>query len=148
MHPLLSEYTLVRVLASMDSAVTLHPLAISNQAPHPVLPYASLPLHRAAQLVGWCGGQATHNQPFGVNPHFVETSSLYDPSLWAAIDQLSNGSYGTKLSFNPNGIPYGFIYPVVRGIHGSLVSFKQDLRSLEASTSSPLPAMVCEETLV
>ena len=73
-------------------------------------------------MTGWCNGEALQNEPFGVNPHFVEDSLLYDPTVWTQLREVDNGSYSVRLKFNPNGIPYGFIFPVV----SSLLTMRQD----------------------
>ena len=53
-----------------------------------------------------------------MNPHFLSTSPLFDPTLLSNKSQLDNSSFGFKLQYNPQGLPYGFIYPRVRkGVH-------------------------------
>ncbi|CAI5983995.1 unnamed protein product, partial [Closterium sp. NIES-65] len=61
-------------------------------------------------LAGWCSN-GTSTEPFGVNPHFLPTSAIYDSAASANITQLDNNTFGFKLKFNPQGLPYGFIYP-------------------------------------
>ena len=63
--------------------------------------------------MGWFNSASSVNQPFGLNPHFVEDSPLYDPTVWSKMAELDNPSYSVKLQYNPNGVPYGFIFPVV-----------------------------------
>ncbi|CAI5462638.1 unnamed protein product [Closterium sp. Yama58-4] len=62
-------------------------------------------------LAGWCSN-GTSREPFGVNPHFLPTSAIYDSAATANITQLDNNTFGVKLRFNPQGLPYGFIYPM------------------------------------
>ncbi|CAI5468681.1 unnamed protein product [Closterium sp. Yama58-4] len=62
-------------------------------------------------LAGWCSN-GTSREPFGVNPHFLPTSAIYDSAASANMSQLDNSTFGVKLRFNPQGLPYGFIYPV------------------------------------
>ncbi|CAI5484981.1 unnamed protein product, partial [Closterium sp. Yama58-4] len=62
-------------------------------------------------LGGWCSN-GTSTEPFGVNPHFLPTSAIYDSAASANMSQLDNSTFGFKLKFNPNGVPYGFIYPL------------------------------------
>ncbi|CAI5986316.1 unnamed protein product [Closterium sp. NIES-65] len=62
-------------------------------------------------LGGWCSSGPSR-QPFGVNPHFLPTSPIYDSAASANMSQLDNSTFGSKLLFNPQGLPYGFIYPV------------------------------------
>ncbi|CAI7737974.1 unnamed protein product [Closterium sp. NIES-54] len=79
-------------------------------------------------LAGWCSN-GTSREPFGVNPHFLPTSSLYDPVAAAAaastLLQSTNASASASTSvgadgggghavLNPQGLPYGFEYPVDR----------------------------------
>ena len=66
-----------------------------------------------SQLTGWCSQPQPVLQPFGVNPHFLPSSSLYNPTLTANITALDNTSFGMRLLFNPQNLPYGFIPPVV-----------------------------------
>ncbi|CAI5535095.1 unnamed protein product [Closterium sp. Naga37s-1] len=61
-------------------------------------------------LAGWCSN-GTSREPYGVNPHFLPTSSLYDGAAAANMSQLDNHTFGVKLQFNPQGLPYGFIRP-------------------------------------
>ncbi|CAI5951937.1 unnamed protein product [Closterium sp. NIES-64] len=62
-------------------------------------------------LEGWCSN-GTSTEPFGVNPHFLPTSAIYDSAASANMSQLDNSTFGVKLRFNPQGLPYGFIYPM------------------------------------
>ncbi|CAI7792479.1 unnamed protein product [Closterium sp. NIES-53] len=62
-------------------------------------------------LAGWCSN-GTSTEPFGVNPHFLPTSAIYDSAASANMTQLDNNTFGVKLRFNPQGLPYGFIYPI------------------------------------
>ncbi|CAI5517575.1 unnamed protein product [Closterium sp. Naga37s-1] len=62
-------------------------------------------------LGGWCSN-GTSTEPFGVNPHFLPTSAIYDSAASANMSQLDNNTFGFKLQFNPQGLPYGFIYPL------------------------------------
>ncbi|CAI5983985.1 unnamed protein product [Closterium sp. NIES-65] len=62
-------------------------------------------------LAGWCSN-GTSLEPFGVNPHFLPTSAIYDSAASANMSQLDNNTFGVKLKFNPQGLPYGFIYPM------------------------------------
>ncbi|CAI5484993.1 unnamed protein product [Closterium sp. Yama58-4] len=62
-------------------------------------------------LAGWCSN-GTSLEPFGVNPHFLPTSAIYDSAASANMSQLDNNTFGVKLRFNPQGLPYGFIYPI------------------------------------
>ncbi|GJP56723.1 hypothetical protein CLOM_g15776 [Closterium sp. NIES-68] len=62
-------------------------------------------------LAGWCSN-GTSREPFGVNPHFLPTSAIYDSAATANMSQLDNNTFGFKLKFNPQGLPYGFIYPI------------------------------------
>ncbi|CAI5990886.1 unnamed protein product [Closterium sp. NIES-64] len=62
-------------------------------------------------LGGWCSN-GTSTEPFGVNPHFLPTSAIYDSAASANMSQLDNNTFGFKLKFNPQGLPYGFIYPM------------------------------------
>ncbi|CAI7792460.1 unnamed protein product [Closterium sp. NIES-53] len=62
-------------------------------------------------LAGWCSN-GTSTEPFGVNPHFLPTSAIYDSAASANMSQLDNNTFGFKLRFNPQGLPYGFIYPM------------------------------------
>ncbi|CAI5951941.1 unnamed protein product [Closterium sp. NIES-64] len=57
-------------------------------------------------------GNGTSTEPFGVNPHFLPTSAIYDSAASANMSQLDNNTFGFKLKFNPQGLPYGFIYPM------------------------------------
>ncbi|CAI5476233.1 unnamed protein product [Closterium sp. Yama58-4] len=61
-------------------------------------------------LEGWCSN-GTSLEPYGVNPHFLPSSSLYDGSAGANMSELDNGTFGVKLQFNAQGFPYGFIRP-------------------------------------
>ncbi|CAI5509661.1 unnamed protein product [Closterium sp. Naga37s-1] len=71
-------------------------------------------------LGGWCSsGPST--KPFGVNPHFLPTSPIYDSAASANMTQLDNSTFGSKLLFNPQGLPYGFIYPIEGLLHFPLV---------------------------
>ncbi|CAI5983991.1 unnamed protein product [Closterium sp. NIES-65] len=56
-------------------------------------------------LAGWCSN-GTSREPFGVNPHFLPTSAIYDSAASANMNQLDNNT------LNPQNLPYGFIYPV------------------------------------
>ncbi|CAI5517574.1 unnamed protein product, partial [Closterium sp. Naga37s-1] len=56
-------------------------------------------------LAGWCSN-GTSTEPFGVNPHFLPTSAIYDSAASANMSQLDNNT------LNPQNLPYGFIYPV------------------------------------
>ncbi|CAI5951940.1 unnamed protein product [Closterium sp. NIES-64] len=56
-------------------------------------------------LAGWCSN-GTSREPFGVNPHFLPTSAIYDSAASANMSQLDNNT------LNPQNLPYGFIYPV------------------------------------
>ncbi|CAI7854826.1 unnamed protein product [Closterium sp. NIES-54] len=56
-------------------------------------------------LEGWCSN-GTSREPFGVNPHFLPTSAIYDSAASANMTQLDNST------LNPQNLPYGFIYPV------------------------------------
>ncbi|CAI5459978.1 unnamed protein product [Closterium sp. Yama58-4] len=67
--------------------------------------------NRLLHLAGWCSN-GTSTEPFGVNPHFLPTSAIYDSAASANMSQLDNSTFGVKLRFNPQGLPYGFIYPV------------------------------------
>ena len=89
-------------------------LCTPNAPSFPQIPPAGSCHSRLSQLVGWCDGDTPSNAPFGVNPHFLSTSSLYDPTLLSNKTQLDNSSFGFKLVYNPQGLPYGFIYPRVR----------------------------------
>ncbi|CAI6004773.1 unnamed protein product, partial [Closterium sp. NIES-65] len=62
-------------------------------------------------LAGWCSN-GTSLEPFGVNPHFLPTSAIYNSAASANMSQLDNNTFGVKLKFNPQGLPYGFIYPM------------------------------------
>ncbi|CAI5506835.1 unnamed protein product, partial [Closterium sp. Naga37s-1] len=62
-------------------------------------------------LGGWCSN-GTSTEPFGVNSHFLPTSAIYDSAASANMSQLDNNTFGFKLQFNPQGLPYGFIYPL------------------------------------
>ncbi|CAI5516018.1 unnamed protein product [Closterium sp. Naga37s-1] len=62
-------------------------------------------------LEGWCSN-GTSREPFGVNPHFLPTSAIYDSAASANMTQLDNNTFGDKLRFNPQGLPYGFVYPL------------------------------------
>ncbi|CAI5990860.1 unnamed protein product [Closterium sp. NIES-64] len=62
-------------------------------------------------LAGWCSN-GTSTEPFGVNPHFLPTSAIYDSAASANMSQLDNNTFGFRLQFNPQGLPYGFIYPL------------------------------------
>ena len=78
--------------------------------------------------MGWCSTNELSDAPFGVNPHFLSTSSLFDPTLLSNMSQLDNSSFGFKLVYNPQGLPYGFIYPQVRrweGVHTLLILLSQ-----------------------
>ncbi|CAI5512456.1 unnamed protein product [Closterium sp. Naga37s-1] len=71
-------------------------------------------------LGGWCSNGPS-SEPFGVNPHFLPTSPIYDSAASANMTQLDNSTFGSKLLFNPQGLPYGFIYPVDELQHFPLV---------------------------
>ncbi|GJP79153.1 hypothetical protein CLOP_g9398 [Closterium sp. NIES-67] len=71
-------------------------------------------------LAGWCSN-GTSKEPFGVNPHFLPTSRIFDSAASANMSQLDNSSFGVKLRFNPQGLPYGFIYPIESLAHFPLV---------------------------
>ncbi|CAI5516020.1 unnamed protein product, partial [Closterium sp. Naga37s-1] len=55
-------------------------------------------------LAGWCSN-GTSREPFGVNPHFLPTSAIYDSAASANMTQLDNNTFGFKLQFNPQGLP-------------------------------------------
>ncbi|GJP56726.1 hypothetical protein CLOM_g15778 [Closterium sp. NIES-68] len=84
-------------------------------------------------LAGWCSN-GTSRAPFGVNPHFLPTSSLYDPVAAAATAASSmgsasaggSGSVGDQAVLNPQGLPYGFEYPV-DGLEGYPLVFDINL---------------------
>ena len=118
-HCWLAEFILTHSIPTLKGLVrggakALPPLCTRNA---PCLPqiFPSGSFHcRLSQLVGWCNGDTPSNAPFGVNPHFLSTSSLYDPTLLSNKTQLDDSSFGFKLVYNPQGLPYGFIYPQVR----------------------------------
>ncbi|CAI5983990.1 unnamed protein product [Closterium sp. NIES-65] len=79
---------------------------------HPTNSASSLSsLPSLLHLAGWCSN-GTSLEPFGVNPHFLPTSAIYDSAASANMSQLDNNTFGVKLKFNPQGLPYGFIYPI------------------------------------
>ncbi|CAI5983999.1 unnamed protein product, partial [Closterium sp. NIES-65] len=73
---------------------------------------------RLHHLAGWCSN-GTSRQPFGVNPHYLPSSTLFNPVAAAATatattaPQAQNASSQDQLVLNPQGLPYGFVYPVV-----------------------------------
>ncbi|CAI5484977.1 unnamed protein product, partial [Closterium sp. Yama58-4] len=90
-------------------------------------------------LAGWCSN-GTSREPFGVNPHFLPSSSLYDPvAVAAAASTLlqstnasasagssASGAGGEHAVLNPQGLPYGFEYPV-EGLEGYPLVFDINL---------------------
>ncbi|CAI5943907.1 unnamed protein product [Closterium sp. NIES-65] len=89
------------------------PHQLHHLFPHPTKCASSFPppLPRLLHLAGWCSN-GTSREPFGVNPHFLPTSAIYDSAASANMTQLDNNTFGVKLRFNPQGLPYGFIYPM------------------------------------
>ncbi|CAI7792467.1 unnamed protein product [Closterium sp. NIES-53] len=81
--------------------IGLHPLFFPPTNSASSLPSLSSLLH----LEGWCSN-GTSREPFGVNPHFLPTSAIYDSAASANMTQLDNST------LNPQNLPYGFIYPV------------------------------------
>ena len=65
-----------------------------------------------ADLFGWCVRHQRSMSPYGLNPHFLPSSSLFDPTA-TNMSLLQNSSLVDKLELNPNGIPYGFFPPEV-----------------------------------
>ena len=82
------------------------------------LSLASMSFGSLSQLTGWCSQPQPVLQPFGVNPHFLPSSSLYDPEAARLLQTdpaaLNSNTFGALQAFNPQGLPYGFIYPRVR----------------------------------
>ena len=70
------------------------------------------------QLVGWCSSDSPSYAPWGVNPHFLPSSSLYDPEAARLLQTdpaaLNSNTFGALQAFNPQGLPYGFPSPLVR----------------------------------
>ena len=62
-----------------------------------------------AAITGWCNSASASTAPFGVNPHFLSTSSLYQPAT-ATESALSNAS---DLVRTQQGLPFGFVHPEV-----------------------------------
>ena len=74
------------------------------------------------QLMGWCSADKPSVAPWGVNPHFLPTSPLYNRALANALASNSSPAKGTgaanstdaaSVLLNPKGLPFGFPGPLV-----------------------------------
>ncbi|CAI5998388.1 unnamed protein product [Closterium sp. NIES-64] len=101
----------LRHLLPTTCATSSPPAAPPLPPSHQVCLLLPPPLPRLLHLAGWCSN-GTSREPFGVNPHFLPTSAIYDSAASANMTQLDNNTFGVKLRFNPQGLPYGFIYPM------------------------------------
>ncbi|CAI5956977.1 unnamed protein product [Closterium sp. NIES-64] len=63
------------------------PHQLHHLFPHPTKCASSFPppLPRLLHLAGWCSN-GTSREPFGVNPHFLPTSAIYDSAASANMD--------------------------------------------------------------
>ncbi|CAI5990882.1 unnamed protein product [Closterium sp. NIES-64] len=86
---------------------------------------------RLHHLAGWCSN-GTSRQPFGVNAHYLPSSSLFNPVAAAATStattapQAQNASSQDQLVLNPQGLPYGFVYPVQEQEEGYALVFEEE----------------------
>ena len=98
---------------------------------------------RLPQINGWCHADRLSTKPFGVDPHFVETSGLHNANLHSLLHEGSSSSNGSSthshdhgannstaeygaFQLNALGLPFGFIYPQV-SITATLAPFNRSL---------------------
>lgn len=73
-----------------------------------------------------CTSAEASQKSFGVNPHFLPSSGIYNPFAFQELQDVNTSSFAVGTQLSPDGLPYGFIWTDVSAPFHSVGSWAKE----------------------